>query len=169
MSEISDKLPQFRVAHGSNLVSWDIPQICRMWSAPGRRRFLGSEGVRKFASSCDIQKLQGRKTLSCRSPFMLNRGDEPRPRHRSKSPTMKIVKMAKCRYRFGDEYDYKIFWLKEDGVWYKEPGISHSTDLAEARANWRSGPVTVSEKQTSQNGAGIVRNSCVSRAPTWTW
>ena len=34
---------------------------------------------------------------------------------------------------------------------------------------WRSGPFTVSDKQTSQNGIGDVRNSCVSRAPTWTW
>jgi hypothetical protein len=51
-------------------------------------------------------------------------------------PTMKIVKMAKCRYTSGDEYVYKIFWLKEDGVWYKEPGISSGTgtDIMEYRA-----------------------------------
>jgi hypothetical protein len=47
---------------------------------------------------------------------------------------MKILKMAKCCYAFGDEYDYKIFWLKADGVWYKEPVFLTSTDLAEARA-----------------------------------
>jgi hypothetical protein len=46
----------------------------------------------------------------------------PTQRCRANLPTLKIVKMAKCRYAFGDEYDYKIFWLKEDGVWYKEPG-----------------------------------------------
>jgi hypothetical protein len=49
-------------------------------------------------------------------------------------PTMKIVKMAKCRYSVGDEYVWKIFWLKEDGVWYKEPGISYATDMEERRA-----------------------------------
>jgi len=31
------------------------------------------------------------------------------------------------------------------------------------------GPLIVSEKQTSQNGIGVVRNSCVSSAPTCTW
>jgi hypothetical protein len=46
---------------------------------------------------------------------------------------MKILKMAKCRYAFGDEYDYKIFWLKAERL-VQGTGISHSTDLAEARA-----------------------------------
>jgi hypothetical protein len=32
----------------------------------------------------------------------------------------------------------------------------------------RIGPLTVSEKQTSQKGIGAVRNSCVSNAPTCT-
>jgi hypothetical protein len=37
---------------------------------------------------------------------------------------MKIVKIAMCRYTFGDEYVYKIYRLKEDGIWYKVPGTS---------------------------------------------
>jgi hypothetical protein len=34
---------------------------------------------------------------------------------------------------------------------------------------WCIGPLTVSEKATSQNGTGCVRNSWVSSAPIWTW
>ena len=49
-------------------------------------------------------------------------------------PTRKIVKMAKCCYEFGEEYVCKIFWLKEDGVWYKEPGFSHNMEIREAPA-----------------------------------
>jgi hypothetical protein len=35
----------------------------------------------------------------------------------AEAPTLKNLKMAKCRYMFGDECIWKIFWLKEDGVW----------------------------------------------------
>lgn len=49
-------------------------------------------------------------------------------------PAMKILKMAKCSYEFGDEYVYKIFWLKEDGVWYRDLGTTHFTEHSERRA-----------------------------------
>jgi hypothetical protein len=58
---------------------------------------------------------------------------------------------------FGDEYEWKIFWLKKDGIWYREPGGTFPPFIVERK-----------ESEAGRLGAEVLRRGITSwKNPQW--